>query len=664
MGCNTSKSPDGGWPEGRGDGGGSGGKSRGGFAEGGDDRGSVPGGQGYRIGPEIARGGMSVVHHCTKKGEKTPYACKVINKKKLLYGYGVSSKQREKEERHLHNEIRALRALDHPNIIKVHHCHESDAKIYIVMEMCDAGELFDFIIESKALSEADASAIARQIANAVAYSHEKGYVHRDLKPDNLLLKNIPPSKPDDIKIADFGFAMSTSAPTKSILGTPGYVAPEIRRKEAYDAKVDVWSLGVIYYVMLIGYLPYDAETEVIPGHTTWAEIEQKFKLDIDSKEWHHISVSAKDLLWRMLQPNPANRITAAEVRDHPWVRGETARKDVAVQAAAKLKSERTAMLSKADLTLHDELYLGCCGPVAGGSKKGGRLQGGHRPSAVQTTPWDSDETGNAAAPTSKVSASSAGRASGMRKGSDLNLGAATMDSGMNRLAAARSQLVAIPSASMRFGFVSQRGFNVDDMMQPNRDCMGVCLPPLPGLSVGERAGPAGACADHAMWVVCDGHGEWGHRCSRFVREFLPAALGRQLQLTLGELEKQEAEGQLDLSGTAGANAEAEAVAAAFEAAFAETNTALGKEKRVDDNWSGTSVVAALLLPRQHPRPPSRSRWASRRGAWARGSAVRATYPPPASLPPNPSSQGAARPPRAPCAAPLAWSAARGGASLS
>ena len=134
-----------------------------GFGKGGDDN-KVPGGGGFYIGDEIARGGMSIVYQCNKSGSKVSYACKVINKKKLLYGYGVSSRQREKEERHLHNEIRALRALDHPNIVKVHHVHENDLKIFIVMELCSEGELFDFIIESKSLNESDASRIARHSA--------------------------------------------------------------------------------------------------------------------------------------------------------------------------------------------------------------------------------------------------------------------------------------------------------------------------------------------------------------------------------------------------------------------------------------------------------------------------------------------------------------------
>ena len=138
-----------------------------------------------------------------------------------------------------------------------------DEILYLVMEMMNGGELFDYIIAKNTLTEREASGIIRQVASAIDYCHKKNVLHRDLKPENLLL--VEKRRLDQVKIADFGFSkmIPSGGSTKSVLGSPGYVAPEIRQGRDYGPAVDIWSLGVIMYVMLFGYMPFDCDTDVV-----------------------------------------------------------------------------------------------------------------------------------------------------------------------------------------------------------------------------------------------------------------------------------------------------------------------------------------------------------------------------------------------------------------
>jgi calcium/calmodulin-dependent protein kinase I len=196
---------------------------------------------------------------------------------------------------------------------------EADDILYLVMEMMNGGELFDHIIAKNTLTEREASNIIRQVASAIDYCHKKNIIHRDLKPENLLL--VEKRKLDSVKIADFGFskAIPSGGSTKSVLGSPGYVAPEIRQGRDYGPAVDIWSLGVIMYVMLFGYMPFDCDTDVIDEDEN---LEQYFKLDFEEEGWQNVSQGARTLLVKMLQPDYARRPTALQVFNDPWVRGD------------------------------------------------------------------------------------------------------------------------------------------------------------------------------------------------------------------------------------------------------------------------------------------------------------------------------------------------------
>lgn len=274
---------------------------------------------GYQLSKkQIGKGNYSTVHIATKDNVK--YACKVVNKKKLAFKCTRAEKLAMEEG--LENEINALKVLNHPNIVQLHHVQEGPEILYMVLEYMGGGELFDLIQSQKHLTEQDASSVCRQVASALAYCHSKGVLHRDLKPENLLLQST--GSLDGIKVADFGFAktLPSGDTTRSILGSPGYLAPEIRLGKNYGAAVDVWSLGVIIYVLIFGYMPFPTENRVLLDENT--DINKQFALDYTEPAWNEVSTSAKDLLTRMLKPVARERMTAVECINHPWVRGSRA----------------------------------------------------------------------------------------------------------------------------------------------------------------------------------------------------------------------------------------------------------------------------------------------------------------------------------------------------
>lgn len=185
------------------------------------------------------------------KETKAPRALKVIHK----HRYGFSQKQQEKLKR----EIEILKGLDHPNILKIFEFYEDSEKVYIVMELCQGGELFDKIVELGSLSEKDSSTIIEQVLSAIYYAHIHKIVHRDLKPENILLE-VSSDGNYNIKVIDWGFAiLQEDKPLQETLGSPYYVAPEVLKRN-YNEKCDIWSYGVILYILLSGSPPFDGRS--------------------------------------------------------------------------------------------------------------------------------------------------------------------------------------------------------------------------------------------------------------------------------------------------------------------------------------------------------------------------------------------------------------------
>ncbi|ETV81708.1 CAMK/CAMK1 protein kinase, variant 1 [Aphanomyces astaci] len=214
-------------------------------------------------------------------------------------------------------EIQVLQSLDHPNIIHMEDVYQTDTRICMVTELMEGGELFDYVVQKGTLSEVEASCLVRKITSAIAYMHACGVVHRDLKPENVLLTS--PSPNAEIKIIDFGLAkLLHDSQTRSFLGTRGYLAPEMLRRQSYSKSIDVWALGVIVYVLLCGCLPFNDD-----GSKITSDKAARAKFGLRFPRWASgLSDSAKDLLRHLLEVDSEKRYTAEQACLHPWVTGQ------------------------------------------------------------------------------------------------------------------------------------------------------------------------------------------------------------------------------------------------------------------------------------------------------------------------------------------------------
>ncbi|KFP09169.1 Calcium/calmodulin-dependent protein kinase type II subunit alpha, partial [Egretta garzetta] len=251
------------------------------------------------------RGAFSIVRRCVKVLAGQEYAAKIINTKKL------SARDHQKLER----EARICRLLKHPNIVRLHDSISEEGHHYLIFDLVTGGELFEDIVAREYYSEADASHCIQQILEAVLHCHQMGVVHRDLKPENLLLAS--KLKGAAVKLADFGLAIEVEGDQQAwfgFAGTPGYLSPEVLRKDPYGKAVDLWACGVILYILLVGYPPFWDEDQ----HRLYQQIKAG-AYDFPSPEWDTVTPEAKDLINKMLTINPSKRITAAEALKHPWI---------------------------------------------------------------------------------------------------------------------------------------------------------------------------------------------------------------------------------------------------------------------------------------------------------------------------------------------------------
>lgn len=244
----------------------------------------------------------------------------------------IDKKALKGKEESLENEIKVLRKLRHSNIVQLYDTYDEKQYMYLVMELVTGGELFDRIVEKGSFTERDASVLMRQVLEAVAFMHENGVVHRDLKPENLLYYD---QKEDSkIMISDFGLSKTEeSGVMATACGTPGYVAPEVLQQKPYGKAVDVWSIGVITYILLCGYPPFYDENDA----NLFAQIIHG-EYEFDSPYWDEISDSAKDFISHLMCCNPDQRFTCQQALVHPWITGDTAlTKDIHHLVASQLK---------------------------------------------------------------------------------------------------------------------------------------------------------------------------------------------------------------------------------------------------------------------------------------------------------------------------------------
>eukprot|EP01084_Bolivina_argentea_P257652 434122_1 len=275
-------------------------------------------------------GQFGITYRCEQKKTGKRYAVKLLNKNRF---YRIPHKYRPRYLRAMHDEIDILSTLSHPNIIKLHNVYEDKTTLYIVMEECTGGELFQRIVEKGQYTENEAAKVIKQLLLALKYMHEENQiVHCDLKPDNILFLD---KSPDSlIKIIDFG--MSKVLPRLQYLthlcGTPYYTAPEVIRDKKYNHACDMWSVGVICYVLIFGYPPFYVDPEKYGKHERKAiynKIRRGFIARIRSTEKHgygpwfpdHIPVSqeVRHLISKLLEFKVRNRYTANEALQHPWI---------------------------------------------------------------------------------------------------------------------------------------------------------------------------------------------------------------------------------------------------------------------------------------------------------------------------------------------------------
>ena len=277
----------------------------------------------FEMGPVLGKGSTSICHECRALSDGMRYACKVIDKDMVELRFAGQLDQ-------FRVEVAALRALDHPNIIRLVDVFESRGHIYMVTELMEGGELFDYIVEKGVLSEREAAATMTGVTGAIAHMHARGFIHRDLKPENLLIdgalkqrrgrrgsskEQFAELKQLSVKIIDFGLSkhMQGLQHTETFLGSRGYLAPEMLRRETYTDKVDIWSLGVLAYILLCGCMPFG---EAAAGLTGGAE--RDFVLSWPSSA-AAVSRNAKDIVEWMLRFDPAERCSAAQALEHPWL---------------------------------------------------------------------------------------------------------------------------------------------------------------------------------------------------------------------------------------------------------------------------------------------------------------------------------------------------------
>lgn len=275
----------------------------------------------YDIGEEIGSGAFSTVHLANRKADGSTYAVKIINKKNV-----------QQDLHRLAIEMDILKSVNHPNIIRLQDLYETPEFLYIVTELVTGGELFDRIVSKGSYSERDAAQLTRKLIEALEYLHSKDIAHRDLKPENLLLA----SKENDteVKLADFGLSkiVGTEVMMQTACGTPGYVAPEVLKAQGYGVEVDMWSAGVICYILLCGFPPFYHEK--IP---LLFESIMRADYDYPAEYWDHISDDAIDFIDSLLVVDPSVRLTATQALQHKWLQDGVA-PDTRLSVGGKMQS--------------------------------------------------------------------------------------------------------------------------------------------------------------------------------------------------------------------------------------------------------------------------------------------------------------------------------------
>ncbi|XP_061630463.1 death-associated protein kinase 2 isoform X1 [Phyllopteryx taeniolatus] len=288
----------------------------------------------YDIGEELGSGQFAVVKRCREKSTGLEYAAKFVKKRQSR----ASRRGVRREE--IEREVDILQQLQHPNVVALHDVYENRTDVVLVLELVSGGELFDFLARKESLCEEEATQFIKQILDGVQYLHSKRIAHFDLKPENIMLleRNVPLPR---IKVIDFGLAhkIEAGADFKNIFGTPEFVAPEIVNYETLGLEADMWSVGVITYILLSGASPFLGETK----QETLGNI-SAMSYEFDEEFFSNTSELAKSFIKELLVKDTRKRMNIQDALNHPWIKScgrtpESAAPE-AEQKAEQLKSKR------------------------------------------------------------------------------------------------------------------------------------------------------------------------------------------------------------------------------------------------------------------------------------------------------------------------------------
>ncbi|KAK8482906.1 hypothetical protein V6N13_100974 [Hibiscus sabdariffa] len=286
----------------------------------------------YLVDRELGRGEFGVTYLCIDRGTRELLACKSISKRKLRTAVDIEDVRRE---------VAIMKHLPkNSSIVSLKEACEDDNAVHLVMELCEGGELFDRIVARGHYTERAAAAVTRTIVEVVQLCHKHGVIHRDLKPENFLFANKKENSP--LKAIDFGLSIFFKPGERfsEIVGSPYYMAPEVLKRN-YGPEIDIWSAGVILYILLCGVPPFWAESE-----QGVAQAIIRGLIDFKRDPWPNISESAKSLVRQMLEPDPKLRLTAKQVLEHPWLQNAKKAPNVPLGDVVKSRLKQFSMMNR------------------------------------------------------------------------------------------------------------------------------------------------------------------------------------------------------------------------------------------------------------------------------------------------------------------------------
>ncbi|GAY65036.1 hypothetical protein CUMW_238150 [Citrus unshiu] len=286
----------------------------------------------YLVDRELGRGEFGVTYLCIDRDTRELLACKSISKRKLRTAVDIDDVRRE---------VAIMKHLPkNSSIVSLKEACEDDNAVHLVMELCEGGELFDRIVARGHYTERAAAAVTRTIVEVVQLCHKHGVIHRDLKPENFLFANKKENSP--LKAIDFGLSIFFKPGERfsEIVGSPYYMAPEVLKRN-YGPEIDIWSAGVILYILLCGVPPFWAESE-----QGVAQAILRGLIDFKRDPWPNVSESAKSLVRQMLEPDPKLRLTAKQVLEHPWLQNAKKAPNVPLGDVVRSRLKQFSMMNR------------------------------------------------------------------------------------------------------------------------------------------------------------------------------------------------------------------------------------------------------------------------------------------------------------------------------